>query len=253
MKIKKLLLGLGFVVIAAIPLTIVSCESNDAKPPVVEPEKPIPPIEPPISGNVLTKENADTLFANGGKWNGKRELVTSDFEGFTSIGEYALSSRQLRSIELSNEIMSIGDYSFFDNAISNFTFGKKVEHIGAHAFSHNDLIQIVLPSTLKTIGESAFVTNIINSVNIPSSLKIISNNVFAGNQLTTITIPNSITHIGEFAFAGNQLTEVTIPNSVTSIGSMAFEANYISVIPYLPNGIPVGDIFNNQQRPIIYK
>ncbi len=82
----------------------------------------------------------------------KKQLIANDFEGFTSIGEHALSNKQLTSVELPNEIISIGDFSFFNNTITHFTFNKNLEHIGAHAFDHNELKQIILPNALKKWG-----------------------------------------------------------------------------------------------------
>jgi hypothetical protein len=106
---------------------------------------------------------------------------------------------------------------------------------------------MILPSTLKTMGKSAFENSLfLNEIIIPSSLTMIPDRAFANSASKKITLHNSLTHIGEMAFEGNQLTAVTIPNSVISIGSRAFAVNFISVLPSLPNGIPVGDIFDEQ-------
>ena len=184
------------------------------------------PIEPPITGDILTKEIADGFFANAGKWNGKKKLVASDFEGFSSIGDYALSDRNLTSIELPNEIISIGDYSFFRNVIINFTFGQKIERIGAYAFDHNELQGIVLPNTLTTMGEGAFINQFsgLFSVTIPGSLREVPKLAFANTGLSKLIINNGVTSIGMTSFQGHALTELTIPNSVTKIGDDAFES-----------------------------
>ena len=208
----------------------------------------IPPIDPPITGNVLTEELVRSFFATGGKWAEKTALVAADFEGFTSIGENAFQGlNNLSSVDLPNEIIRIENQAFFQTHLTHITLGNGVQHIGDSAFSHCFITEIILPSSLKTMGEQAFSQNNLTNIIIPSSLKIIPNIAFTYNKLTSITIPNSVTHIGDGAFFDNELTEVNIPDSVTSIGSTAFQYNRFAIIPTLPNGILVGDIFDNQK------
>ena len=210
----------------------------------------VPPIEPPISVNVLTQELVGSFFASGGKWAGKTSLVAKDFKGFTAIGDSAFQGLpNLSRVDLPNEITRIEDHAFFQTKLEHITLGRGVEHIGFNAFSHCFITEIILPPSLKTMGESAFSKNRLSTIIIPSSLKIIPNGAFLFNQLTSVSIPNTITEIGDAAFFVNQLTEVNIPNSVISIGKMAFAFNRFSVIPNLPNGIPVDDIFIGQQVP----
>ena len=208
----------------------------------------IPPIDPPITGNVLTEELVRSFFATGGKWAEKTALVAADFEGFTSIGENAFQGlNNLSSVDLPNEIIRIENQAFFQTHLTHITLGNGVQHIGDSAFSHCFITEIILPSSLKTMGEQAFSQNNLTNIIIPSSLKIIPNIAFTYNKLTSITIPNSVTHIGDGAFFDNELTEVNIPDSVTSIGSTAFQYNRFAIIPTLPSGILVGDIFDNQK------
>ena len=203
---------------------------------------------PPILGNVLTQELVRSFFADGGKWHGQTTLVAEDFKGFTSIGDSAFQGLVFSlSIDLPDEITRIEDQGFFQTNLEHITLGNRVEYIGNHAFSHCFITEIILPPSLKTMVEGAFFTNNLTSIIIPSSLKIIPNGAFSYNKLTSISIPNSVTEIGDNAFFDNELTEINIPNSVISIGSMAFAANRFSVIPNLPNGITVGDIFNEQK------
>ena len=214
----------------------------------------IPPIDPPITGNILTEELVRSFFATGGKWAEKTALVAADFEGFTSIGENAFQGlNNLSSVDLPNEIIRIENQAFFQTHLTHITLGNGVQHIGDSAFSHCFITEIILPSSLKTMGEQAFSQNNLTNIIIPSSLKIIPNIAFTYNKLTSITIPNSVTHIGDGAFFDNELTEVNIPDSVTSIGSTAFQYNRFAIIPTLPNGILVGDIFDNQKNSISNK
>ncbi len=209
---------------------------------------------PPILGNELTQEIANGFFASGGKWAGKTTLVAVDFEGFTSIGENAFQDLpNLSRVELPNEIIRIEDRAFFRTRLEHITLGSGVEHIGLDAFSHCFITEIILPPNLKTMGENAFSRNRLSRIIIPPSLKIIPNGAFLFNQLTSLNIPDTITAIGNGAFFRNELTEANIPNSVISIGSMAFAFNHFSVIPDLPNGIPVGDIFIGNRVPFSNK
>ena len=232
--IKQIFLGLGLSIGITFPLAIVSCSSG----------------EQVVEENVLTAEVTNSFFATGGKWEGKTSLVAQDFKGFTSIGSDAFQGRiQLYSVDLPNEIIRIEDQAFFQAELRYVTLGNRVQHIGNQAFSHCHITEIILPPSLKTMDEGAFAQNELTSIIIPSSLKRIPDLAFKTNKIKSATIPNSITHIGNGAFEDNNLKAINIPNSVISIGSLAFAHNSFLAIPSLPNGIPIDDIFDNNQRP----
>ena len=184
---------------------------------------------PPVLGDILTAEIANSFFAVDGKWEGKTALVATDFEGFTSIGENAFQGlSHLSSVDLHDKIIRIEDRAFYQTKLRHITLGKGVEHIGFEAFSRCSINKIILPSSLKTMGEEAFSENNITNIIIPSSLKIIPIGAFLLNQLTSVIIPDTITEIGEYAFLINNLTQINIPDSVVSIGDSAFAVNSLS-------------------------
>ena len=77
---------------------------------------------------------------------GKNVVIPAEIDGkpVTSIGDYALSNKQLTGVVIPGSVTSIGD----------------------NAFYVNELTSVVIPGSVKTIGDGAFTDNPLNSLEI---------------------------------------------------------------------------------------
>ena len=120
------------------------------------------------------------------------------------IGERALESLSITSVNIPTSVTSIGKYAF-----------ESCKH----------LTSINIPTSVTSIEYQTFYgCTGLTSVNIPTSVTSIKYEAFSGcTGLTSINIPSSVTSIGDSAFSRcTGLTSINIPSSVTSIGSYAF-------------------------------
>jgi hypothetical protein len=137
------------------------------------------------------------------------------------IGRSAFYGAPVKTIVLSENLVSIGDYAFY--GCTSVLFGNngytkipdKVEYIGRSAFyGCEKVISLSIPASVKTIGAYAFY----GCANLGATVGDEENPIKA-----EIIIAEGVTTIGERAFQGClSLTEIAIPNSVTSLGSHAF-------------------------------
>ena len=174
-------------------------------------------------------------------------LSTYSFNTHSFIGYYwgmttpfIISSSQLTTINISNEISAFCDYAFAGCAgITNLTIPESVTNIGAFAFQGCiGLTSIIIPESVTSIGDCAFFAcRGLTNVNIPSSVTSIGSSIFRNcNNLEEITVsednPSYISFDGvifniaktsliQYAI-GNSRTYYAIPDSVIIIGDGAF-------------------------------
>ena len=171
----------------------------------------------------------------------------------TSIGDYAFSGRDLKSITIPTEVTSIGDFAFDAcRSLSSVTIPDSVTSIGDYVFRGcSYLTSVTIPDSVTSIGAGAFEDcSNLTSVTFGENSQLTSIGDYAfynGISLTSMTIPDSVTSIGLQAFYNCfSITSMTIPASVTSIGAYAFSGcDNISKVYYRGtdtdwNGIELG-------------
>eukprot|EP00041_Stephanoeca_diplocostata_P035553 m.1258646 g.1258646 ORF g.1258646 m.1258646 type:complete len:1058 (-) comp24720_c0_seq6:33-3206(-) len=162
------------------------------------------------------------------------------------------SCTDLKSITLTDNIISIGNDSFYGctslsaiiipdsvmtvgarafqqcTSIASITIGNSVTNINQGAFRDcHSLLSVSIPTTVSHIGIEAFQNcTMLGSVEIPDSVQRLSRSLFYNcNSLESIRVPDSVVSIGHQAFQNCSILEnVTIPNSVTKIGDDSFAA-----------------------------
>ena len=179
---------------------------------------------------------------------GKNVVIPAEIDGkpVTSIGDYALSNKQLTGVVIPGSVKSIGGSAFYRNQLTSVVIPGSVTSIGTGAFSTNQLLtSVVISDGVESIGDYAFYDNQLTSVVIPGSVKSIGDYVFYYNQLISVVIPGSVKSIGDYAFYDNQLTSVVIPGSVKSIGNYVFAENKLTsvVIPDSVTSIGTGAFY----------
>jgi len=191
-----------------------------------------------VYANSASEEDFETMDVDNGVaiigYNGidKEIVIPSEINGkpVVAIGDYALSRKNLKSVNIPLGVTKIGNGAFENNQLTNIVLPSSVTTIGYSAFEGNQITNVELPSSLTTIGSFAFINNQLVSINIPSSVTELGDYTFANNQLTSIELPASITTIENGAFAYNHLTRIELPSSVTKIGMSAFAHNQLTSI-----------------------
>lgn len=135
-------------------------------------------------------------------------------EGVTSIGNWAFSWSDLRSISISDTVERIGDY----------------------AFDVCYLTEITLPDKLKSIGDYAFCSCYFAEVKLPYSLVSIGAHAFQSGEFSSIYILSNVTYIGENAFSPSYaLTEITVSSensSFISVDGVLYSSDMTKLICY---------------------
>ena len=107
-----------------------------------------------------------------------------------SLGERALSTSNLTSVEIPNTVTSIGFGAF-------------------HGCRR--LTSLEIPNSVTSIEDWAFGYSGITSIKLSNSLTAIPDSAFYGAQLTSIEIPTSVTSIGSDAFYYLSLKHISEP------------------------------------------
>lgn len=121
----------------------------------------------------------------------------------------------LRSVVLSEKVVSLGDYSF-----TNCTSLKTVSYISA------DSVEVGLSASVNYLGESAFsgCNNLSDTgfkFNDSNAVTELKKETFKGAGLSVVVVPTNVTKIGEGCFRESAVSSVTIATS-TAIGISAF-------------------------------
>ena len=154
--------------------------------------------------------------------------------------------KNLRNIELHNNIVSIGNAAFmgcealehiaiprsvmeiesdtFDGCISlkSVELHDEITQIGKHAFRHCDVLQkIVLPRNLKYLNSFECCYSL-HEIDIPSSVKEIDGFMFCDN-LRKVILHSGVRKIRDYAFRFcKRLATINFPEGLETIGARAF-------------------------------
>ena len=150
-------------------------------------------VPPKINGKTVLKIG-DSAFKN----TSCEHIVLPEL--VTEIGDNAFSeSKQLKSIELGNQIRVIGKYAFSGClALKNIVLPEALSQIGMCCFYRSGIEKIIIPGSLQIIPYGCFSScSKLREIIISEGVKTIEKNVFAGdfrnkNQLHEIIIPKSM-------------------------------------------------------------
>ena len=194
----------------------------------------------------------------------------TNYSSSSNVPWYSYKS-YIKSIEMSDEIISIGDYAFYNcDSLVSVTVPNSVTSIGNSAFSGCEVLTRVSinSNTIVSTGDYSLcsifgnqvkeyvigknVTSIwagkfsdctdLAYISIPTSVKSIGNSAFRNcPKLESVVIPNSVTSIGEYALSDcANLKSVTIGSGVQVIGKNVFENHHPSKVFWLTNTPPEG-------------
>ncbi len=150
-------------------------------------------------------------------------------EGTVRIGDYALSSQPLTSVEFPETLTEIGPYAFqFCLSLENIEIPETVSVIGESAFSMSGLREITVPATVESLGSNAFYATSLTSATIAA--KKIPNEAFSYcRMLSEVTLEEGVEEIGDYAFYETEIAEVSLPDSLYVLGTEAFGSQDTSI------------------------
>jgi hypothetical protein len=154
----------------------------------------------------------------------------------TAIGEDAFNRRGLTKLTLPEGLESIGFFAFSGNELKTLTIPHTVTIIGGGAFANNQLESVVLSDNLIEINSVAFEGNKLSSIILPESLEKIGQLTFASNQLSEIIIPDNVIDIQSGAFVDNELRNIVLPKGLKELYTNIYMDNYLTSI-IIPDNI----------------
>ena len=176
----------------------------------------------------------DVVIPDNVLYNGVNYVVAS-------IGKYAFSYSNVKSVIIGNNLTTIGEYAFYEcYKLASVILGNNVTNIEGMAFMYCKALKSITLPNITHIGSSAFNNCLsLDSVTLGNGLRNIADNLFYQcSSLTHITIPDSIERIGEHAFYNCKLLKtIYIPNTVNMIGKYAFSGCSSLESIHIPNGV----------------
>ena len=131
-------------------------------------------------------------------------------------------------------VTKIGTDAFYHTSLKSIVLSESLVSMGNAAFGNcTSLTSIDLPDSLMSIGDSAFGNcTSLSVINLPQSLTSVESHTFEGcSSLRSIALPNSVTSIRQFAFADcDSLSSIYIPSGVVFIDDTAFSNTQIKSI-----------------------
>ena len=138
-----------------------------------------------------------------------------------------LKCRNLRSINLPENVKYVGAWAFGGTSISKPVYNSRI-----FAYLPNSFSEYAIPDGIKYIAGGAFAyCSYLSKLKIPISVKTIGEQAFAPSifdapgclSLTDIYIPDGVTEIKTYAFYKcSSLEKVTIGNNVERLGESCF-------------------------------
>lgn len=171
--------------------------------------------------------------------NNPYDIIASDLEGVTEIGDFAFyQNKGLRNIELPSTCTKIGVDSFFSCDLISASMPNVIS-IGNNAFIYCYNLMSVSMTNVTMIDSRAFFGCPFTSIDIPNATSIGDRAFGNCRNLPSVIIPNVVS-VGESAFGYcYALTSISMPN-VTSIGNMAFDGCTSLATVYFPSVTSIG-------------
>ena len=173
-------------------------------------------------------------------WSSYRESIKSVVisDGVTNVapGSFFLCN-QLKTVILSDSVISIGKTAFMYSGLESITFGNNVTSIGSNAFYYcQNLKSITIPSSVTTIGKSAF--GECNSLHDVYYDRYLSDWDSITIESDNKSLNNAISHytdgvMGKFGSNGDNLIWVLNNNGMLSISGEG-EMGLSSRAPWMP-------------------
>ena len=182
------------------------------------------------------KGNTDiTAFAEFVNFSGIIALVTSAFNGCSSLAEIALPdtltsignntfngcSSLARVLNLENtKVMSINAYAFQNcTSLAEINFPSSLKQIDSYAFyGCSSLLELNIPTDVSNlkIGKLAFYNcTSLSVINIISAISTLGRGAFDGVQLSGVVNFENLTEIGPYALRHTNVTKVIFPAIIT--------------------------------------
>lgn len=141
-----------------------------------------------------------------------------------SIGEYAFSYCDVRSLTIPDSVTSIGDYAFSVNEdMTEATLSRSMDGIPDGIFESCYKLKKVNAPAVKTIGEEAFSNcYALQRFEFKEGLTSIGKNAFYYAGLITADLPSTLKQISTGAFGCSKLESVHISSADVKVESAAF-------------------------------
>ncbi len=188
----------------------------------------------------LSGNNLKTIEKQAFEGSGLTEFVAPSVE---TVGEEAFCRcSDLENVVFGTQLKSLGEYAFAGSGIRSIQISESVlSRIERGTFwGCGNLSQIKLPNSVKSIGAYAFYHSGLEAIKIPDSVEEIEECAFSGCQrLTTAELSNSLRKIGDYAFRSSGLESIELPDSVEEIGREAFSGCQKLAFAMVGNGVTV--------------
>lgn len=165
--------------------------------------------------NVVIEEGVTTIGDSAFGWCYNLSDITIS-DTVTTIGEYALSTTNLRTIYIPASVIEICDSALYQN--------RELEYIEVsedNSLYSNDENGVLFNKD-KTIIVQYPIGNSRESYIIPDSVRIVGDGAFdQAFYLTKVTIPEGVTTIENAAFLNCDFDNIYIPGSVISISALS--------------------------------
>jgi uncharacterized repeat protein (TIGR02543 family) len=170
-------------------------------------------------------------------------VVLISNSSYTVIDDYAMYGLSVKSITLTDKIITIGDYAFYNNStLTSIYFNQYIESVGSYAFANC--------ISLSSISFHTY-----------SNLETISDYAFSGcTSLKTLNINYNVSEIGLGAFANcSKLEELTLNyvgqnldgTGATNFGYIFGATDYTSNQTYVPSTLYKVTIHANSSNATI--
>lgn len=183
-------------------------------------------------------ENGALDFTNNTNYT-ENDVITNLIipEGYTKIGDKALSHFTMTNISFPSTLDSIGAEAFMGcHKLTSVTLNEGLTYIGKDAFKELNLTDVVFPSTLDKIDNGAFYKNLnLKNIQLNEGLRYIGDAAFgwdsqANLNLGTLKIPSTVKYIGPAAFKDHTYGDIYFTSTVA---------------PLMPIGMPTPYVYNN--------
>lgn len=184
--------------------------------------------------NVVLPSSVTQIQSGAFKNSGLSQI---NLEHVTMYNDEAFNNTRLRSVHLSQNVISVDSEVFGNNPnLLSVKIDYGFEGFGNEMFKGSNAINAIeIPSnvTLSTLGISKDLHTLITEVTISSgTTNIVSGWLDGFASIENVLIANTVRTIGQNAFRGTSIESIVIPASVQTIQSGAFDTETMTEITF---------------------